>query len=121
VDRDGVCRLAPFRFNGRQWAHTSRKRCPANATACASSSLAEALDDQRSVRPRKLADGCRHVFIDGGSNTGVHLRFLVTPDLFPDAHYTPLFSRHFGPGFASDPAVCAKNAIDLGNPALLAC
>ena len=23
----------------------------------------------------RLGDGCRHVFIDGGSNRGVHVRF----------------------------------------------
>lgn len=33
----------------------------------------------------KLGDGCHHVFIDVGSNIGVHARFLYEPDRYPDS------------------------------------
>ena len=60
--------------------------------------------------PRRLADGCYHVFLDVGSNRGNHVRFLFEPDRFPLSFYEPtwqLFSRVFGPRFAdADSAVC---------------
>ncbi|KAL3817421.1 hypothetical protein ACHAXA_011050 [Cyclostephanos tholiformis] len=36
----------------------------------------------------KLADGCRHVFLDVGSNIGVHARMLLEPHLYPVANRT---------------------------------
>ncbi|KAL3918617.1 MAG: hypothetical protein SGPRY_005946 [Prymnesium sp.] len=56
-----------------------------------------------------LADGCRHVFLDVGSNRGVHIRFLSPPHLFPSSTYLSraFFSSSFGPAFHSDPSVCA--------------
>ena len=57
----------------------------------------------------KLADGCRHVFLDVGSNRGVHVRFLFEPALFPHSNYVKkrVFARNFGEQYASDPAICA--------------
>jgi FkbM family methyltransferase len=38
------------------------------------------------IRKRnKLGDGCYHVFLDVGSNIGIHGRFLYEPDLYPDS------------------------------------
>ena len=50
-----------------------------------------------------------HVFLDVGSNRGVHVRFLTEPHLFPNSSYLAAghFARYFGPGFATDPTVCA--------------
>ena len=48
-------------------------------------------------RPPKLADGCHHVFLDVGANLGVHGRFLLEPDKYPDAKMAHrIFGRHFG-------------------------
>ena len=33
----------------------------------------------------KLADGCYHVFLDVGSNIGMHVRFLLEPHKYPKA------------------------------------
>jgi len=35
--------------------------------------------------PKKLGDGCYHVFLDVGSNIGIHGRFLFEPDLYPES------------------------------------
>mmetsp|Transcript_13315 Transcript_13315/g.28246 ORF Transcript_13315/g.28246 Transcript_13315/m.28246 type:complete len:322 (-) Transcript_13315:789-1754(-) len=46
----------------------------------------------------KLADGCYHVFLDVGSNIGMHVRFLFQPTLYPDAKVARHFFRtHIGP------------------------
>ena len=37
-------------------------------------------------RQPKLADGCYHVFLDVGSNIGMHVRFLFEPFLYNKAH-----------------------------------
>lgn len=50
----------------------------------------------RSTLPA-LADGCYHVFLDVGSNLGVHGRFLFEPEKYPLAHFTKLFDEQFGP------------------------
>lgn len=56
-----------------------------------------------------LADGCRHVFLDVGSNRGVHVRFLYEPDQFPGASFNKygFFRHNFGTTFANDSTVCA--------------
>ena len=36
-------------------------------------------------RRSKLGDGCYHVFLDIGSNIGIHGRFLYEPDRYPDS------------------------------------
>lgn len=40
-------------------------------------------DTQTQQRTPKLADGCHHVFLDVGSNIGVHARMLLEPHLYP--------------------------------------
>ena len=51
-------------------------------------------------RPRrrtKLADGCYHVFLDVGSNIGMHTRFLYEPQKYPQATIArKVFEKHFG-------------------------
>ena len=45
----------------------------------------------------KLGDGCYHVFLDVGSNIGVHARFLYEPDLFPESRSSvATFAKEFG-------------------------
>lgn len=46
--------------------------------------------------PTPLADGCHHVFIDLGSNKGVHGRFLFEPQKYPKQNVSRL---HFDPVF----------------------
>ena len=51
----------------------------------------------------KLADGCRHVFLDVGSNIGMHVRFLFEPHLYPKAHVArAFFQEKFGPEASRD-------------------
>ena len=43
------------------------------------------------------ADGCYNIFIDGGANIGVHGRFLLEPDKYPDAKVAHrIFDAEFG-------------------------
>ena len=45
-----------------------------------------------------LADGCYHIFVDGGANIGVHGRFLLEPGKYPDANEAgDVFDGEFGP------------------------
>lgn len=54
------------------------------------------------TRP-KLADGCYHVFLDVGSNIGMHARFLLEPSLYPKAWIArKFFVAHFGPEILRD-------------------
>jgi FkbM family methyltransferase len=56
----------------------------------------------RSLPPREdhtsssLADGCYHVFLDLGSNRGVHGRFFFEPELYPGSTVVPIFDDIFG-------------------------
>ncbi|KAL3798255.1 hypothetical protein HJC23_000169 [Cyclotella cryptica] len=55
-----------------------------------------ALDDSLRVVPKaapKLADGCTHVFLDVGSNVGLHVRYLYEPKLYPKAQIARKFFR----------------------------
>ena len=65
--------------------------------------------DSERVTSLSLGDGCRHVFLDVGANRGVHVRFLTEPHLFPKSSFLArgFFRDYFGPGFATDPAICA--------------
>lgn len=48
-------------------------------------------------KDHKLGDGCYHIFLDVGSNIGVHTRFLYEPDLYPDAKTSiSIFEKEFG-------------------------
>jgi len=49
-------------------------------------------------RPHGDADGCHHVFIDAGSNLGVHGRFLFEPEKYPNATWARgVFDQQLGP------------------------
>lgn len=48
-------------------------------------------------REPKLADGCRHVYLDFGSNLGVQVRKLFEGNRYPGAKYVEHFDRLFGP------------------------
>ena len=51
------------------------------------------------------ADGCRHVYVDIGTNSGVQIHKLFNQTLFPKAAIGPIFDRYFGRGPRND--VCA--------------
>lgn len=53
-------------------------------------------DDVRPHRPKNILDGCRHVYVDVGSNVGIQVRKLFEPDLFPDAPVHSIFNEAFG-------------------------
>jgi len=44
-----------------------------------------------------ILDGCRHVYLDMGSNQGIQIRKLYEPQLFPGAPILPIFYKYFGP------------------------
>jgi len=43
-----------------------------------------------------LGNGCYHVFIDAGSNRGVHGRFLFEPEKYKKCAFAAKFQQHFG-------------------------
>ena len=47
-------------------------------------------------RRAKLADECYHVFLDCGSNLGVHGRFLFEPHKYPNSTFVTIFDQQFG-------------------------
>eukprot|EP00798_Chlamydomonas_sp_ICE-L_P003238 gene3237-13260_t len=52
----------------------------------------------------KLADGCRHVYVDMGTNVGHQIRKLYQPELYRQPSATDaLFTRYFG---KNRPGVC---------------
>ena len=53
-------------------------------------------------------DGCEFVYLDMGTNTGVQIRKLFEPALFPGAAVLPIFERYFGSAAGRNlSAVCA--------------
>jgi Methyltransferase FkbM domain len=52
--------------------------------------------ESSSTLSRSLADGCYHVFLDAGSNRGVHGRFLFEPEKYPKSKFTGRFDILFG-------------------------
>ena len=46
---------------------------------------------------KNLLDGCRHVYLDMGTNTGIQIRKLYEPHLFPNASVLSIFDKFFGP------------------------
>lgn len=46
---------------------------------------------------RALGDGCYHIFIDAGSNRGVHGRFLFEPEKYNQSRFIPKFDEIYGP------------------------
>ena len=75
--------------------------CPACPKPQCKSEAPKALENtqpQNSEEMRRMADGCYHVFIDAGSNRGIHSRFLFEPELYPKnpvaaLFYDPLFGK----------------------------
>jgi hypothetical protein len=54
-----------------------------------------------------LTDGCYHVFVDAGSNRGVHGRFLFEPKKYPRSKFaTVKFPEVFGPGDRAKQNIC---------------
>ena len=49
----------------------------------------------RVTRPRNFLDGCRHVYIDMGTNIGIQIRKLYEPHLYKDALILQYFSEIF--------------------------
>ena len=43
-----------------------------------------------------LGDGCYHIFIDAGSNRGVHGRFLFEPEKYPKSKFATKFDEIYG-------------------------
>ena len=43
-----------------------------------------------------LLDGCQHVYLDMGTNTGIQIRKLYQPHLFPNASIIKVFDKYFG-------------------------
>ena len=43
-----------------------------------------------------LGDGCYHIFIDAGSNRGVHGRFLFEPEKYPKSKFAKKFDEIYG-------------------------
>ena len=48
------------------------------------------------ARPQNFLDGCRHVYIDMGTNIGVQIRKLYQPELYKNAPVLALFREIFG-------------------------
>jgi FkbM family methyltransferase len=51
---------------------------------------------RRAIANRSLLEGCRHLYLDLGANTGMVLRSLYNPESAPHASLQPLFNHHFG-------------------------
>jgi hypothetical protein len=49
-----------------------------------------------SINPDRLGDGCYHIFLDAGSNKGVHGRFVFEPQLYPKSQFVAKLDRFFG-------------------------
>jgi FkbM family methyltransferase len=64
--------------------------------------------DLHHYRKPKLGDGCYHVYLDVGSNIGVHGRFLLEPKKYPKASKAHgLFNKHFGvPSMRDNRDIC---------------
>ena len=59
-----------------------------------------------------MGDGCKHVYLDLGSNIGVHNRFLFQPELYPGTSMKSVFNKAFGSpkvrsGPSNDSGICA--------------
>jgi hypothetical protein len=53
-----------------------------------------------------LADGCRNVYVDMGTNIGHQIRKLYEPALYPGNPTEPIFAKYFGEAWQRD-GVCA--------------
>ena len=53
-------------------------------------------------------DGCLHVYLDLGTNTGVQIRKLFEPHKFPEAPALAIFEKYFGPAATRNlSSICA--------------
>ena len=69
--------------------------------------VSKSADVARSRQSNPL-DGCEFVYLDMGTNTGVQIRKLFEPALFPGAAVLPIFDRYFGSAAGRNlSAVCA--------------
>ena len=66
-----------------------RKYCRALYTTCNKILGGESEDEN-------FLDGCQHVYLDMGTNTGIQIRKLYQPHLFPNASVLPIFDKFFG-------------------------
>jgi len=62
----------------------------------------------KTINTSKDGDGCYHVFLDVGSNVGVHGRFLFEPKKYLNAAVAHgVFDKHFGtPGARNNKDIC---------------
>lgn len=51
-------------------------------------------------------DGCKSVYLDGGSNVGIQIRKVFEPELYPDDPVLPIYDRLFGQNRSTDDAMC---------------
>eukprot|EP01062_Namystynia_karyoxenos_P081006 TRINITY_DN882_c0_g1_i3.p1 TRINITY_DN882_c0_g1~~TRINITY_DN882_c0_g1_i3.p1 ORF type:complete len:461 (+),score=118.16 TRINITY_DN882_c0_g1_i3:115-1497(+) len=74
---------------------------------------------KKSDADERWADGCQHVYLDVGSNSGVQIRKLYEPEMYPLSAVFPIFARYFGKdrgawkdvctfGFEPNPARAAR-------------
>lgn len=86
-----VCLLVSLLGNITQLQQQSIGSGGENNTINISSRYTKPNNQQR--RRPKLGDGCRHVFLDVGSNIGVHGRILFEPHLYPIRNSTNAFTQ----------------------------
>ena len=67
------------------------------------------LDSPATFLRSPYGKGCSKVYLDVGSNVGVHIRFLYEPHLFPGSTIlaSKLWAEAFGANFPHDPTLCA--------------
>ena len=63
---------------------------------CLQGSPPTVLSKETSINSVALGNGCYHVFIDAGSNVGVHGRFLFEPTKYPKSVFAKKFNVLFG-------------------------
>ena len=61
---------------------------------------------------QRMGDGCKHVYLDLGSNIGVHNRFLFQPEFYPKTSMRAVFNEAFGSprmrfGPSNESGICA--------------
>lgn len=87
-----VCGLLTLVFHAANLPPTHNSY-NANNTTAANLNLQSSIME----REKKLGDGCYHIFLDVGSNIGIHARFLYEPDRYPNStKAVPAFAREFG-------------------------
>merc|ERR1719431_116411 len=54
-----------------------------------------------------LLDGCLHVYLDMGTNSGIQIRKVYEAGIFPKAKVLPIFDEYFGVSATRKQKVCA--------------